>query len=96
MNTLLGKDYSNRVDIGLNQINKNWGDFLKLHLKHPLKDGLPLLRGENAFVMELEGGECVIGKAQEGFELVTKARNLRLYIKGDNYLTIPHIASSPH
>jgi hypothetical protein len=53
-------------------ITKNCVGFLKLHLKHPLKDRLALLRGEDAFVMELEGGEHVIGKIEKGFELVTK------------------------
>ena len=34
-------------------------------------------------MMELEGGERVMGKVEKGFELVTKVGNLRLYIKGD-------------
>ena len=40
-----------------NQITKTWTDFVKLHLKPPLKNGLTLLRRERAFVMELEGRE---------------------------------------
>ena len=38
--------------------------------------------------MELEGGERVIGKVEKGFELMSKARNLRLYIKGE---TLRHV-----
>lgn len=56
----LSVDYSSPIDISLNQISKNLADFFKLHLKHMLKDGLVLLRGEHAFLMELEGGEWVI------------------------------------
>lgn len=33
-------------------------------------------------MMELEGGERVIGKVEKAFELVTKSRNLQLHIKG--------------
>ena len=62
MNIPLGSEYSSPINIGLNQVTKNWTCFLKLHLNYPLKDGLALLRGECAFVMELEG-ERVIGKA---------------------------------
>ena len=53
-NVLLDMDYWSPIAIGLNQITKIWVGFLKLHLKHPLRDGLMLLRGECAFVMELE------------------------------------------
>jgi hypothetical protein len=49
-------------DIRLNQVTKNWASVLKIHLKYPLKDGLALLRGDRAFMMELEEGECVINK----------------------------------
>ena len=45
---------------------------------------------------ELEGGECVIGKVEKGFELVTKGQKNLFYITRDNYSAIPHIASSPH
>ena len=76
MNILLGMDYSSPINIGLNHVGKNWVGFLKLHLMHPLKDGLSLLRGEHIFMMELEGGEWIIGKVEKGFELVTKVRNL--------------------
>ena len=81
MNLLLIMDYSSPIDIGLNQINKNWAGFLKLHLKHPLKDWLTLLRGNVILWMELEGGERVISKVEKDFELVTKAQNLRLHIQ---------------
>ena len=40
MNTLIGKDYSSPIDIGLSQITKNWAFFLKLYLKQPLKNEL--------------------------------------------------------
>ena len=49
MNIFLGSNYSNPIDIDLNQIVKNWAGFLKLYLKHLLKDWLALLRGEHAF-----------------------------------------------
>jgi glycine cleavage system regulatory protein len=69
---------------------KNWVGFLKLHLKHPLKDKLALLRGERVFVMDIEGGKRVISKVEKEFVLVTKARNLQLHMKGD--ILCNHIA----
>lgn len=33
--------------------------------------------------MEMEDGEKVIDKVEKGYELVTKTRNLRLYLKGE-------------
>lgn len=64
MNILLSMDYSSPIDTSLNQITKNWMGSLKLHLKHPLKYKLTLLKGEHAFVMELEYDEWVIGKVE--------------------------------
>ena len=51
----------------------------------PLIDKLVILRGGCAFVMELEDGEQIIGNVEKIFELVTKAKNLRLHIKGDTF-----------
>ena len=79
----LGTTYSNPIDIGLNAVTKHWAGFIKLHLQHPQRDGMALLQGHRAFVMEMEDGERVIGKVEKGFELMTNARNLRLYIKGE-------------
>ena len=79
----LGTTYSNPIDIGLNAVTKHWAGFIKIQLLHPQRDGIALLQGQRAFVMEMEDGEKVIGKVEKGFELMTKARNLRLYIKGD-------------
>ena len=33
--------------------------------------------------MEMEDGDLVIGKVEKGFELATKASNLRLHLKGE-------------
>lgn len=33
--------------------------------------------------MEMEDGERVIGKIEKGYKLITKARNLRLHLKGE-------------
>ena len=90
MNILLGTYYSSPIDIGLNQIIKNRVGFLKLHLKHPLKDELTLLRAECVFVVDFEGGKRVINKVEMSFVLVTKVRNLQLHIKGD--ILCNHIA----
>ena len=49
-----------------------------------LKDGIALLQGNRAFVMAMDNGERVIGKVEKGYELATKARNLRLHLKGDS------------
>lgn len=57
--------------------------FIKAHLQNPQQDGIALLSGHRAFVMEMENGEKVIGKAKKGYELVTKAHNLRLHLKGE-------------
>jgi hypothetical protein len=72
MNIFLDTNYSSPIDIGLNHITKNWTCFLKIRLKHPLKDELTLLIGEHAFMVEFEGGEHVINNV----ELVTKAQKL--------------------
>ena len=83
MHIPLGTAYTNPIDIGINTITRNWAGFVKLHLQNPLRDGLALLRGERAFVLTMGDGETTIGKVEKGFELVTKARNLRLHLKGE-------------
>ena len=83
MDIPLGTAYTNPLDIGINTVTKNWAGFIKLHLQNPMRDGLALLRGERAFVMNMGNGEPVIGKVEKGFELVTKARNMRLHLKGE-------------
>jgi hypothetical protein len=84
MDIPLGKAYSNPIDIGLNAVTKTWAGFIKIHLLRPQQDGLALLQGSRAFVMEMEDGEKVIGKVEKGYELATKARNLRLHLKGES------------
>ena len=83
MDISLGSTYANPIDIGINAVTKNWAGFIKVHLLHPLQDGMALLKGHRAFVMTMEDGEKVIGKIEKGYELVTKARNLRLHLKGE-------------
>ena len=83
MDIPLGTIYSNPIDIGINAVTKNWAGFIKVHLKNPQLDGLSLLKGNRAFVMQMEDGEKVIGKIEKGYELATKARNLRLHLKGE-------------
>ena len=83
MNIPLGTAYSNPIDIGINTVTRNWAGFIKLHLQHPKRDGLALLRGERAFIMTMGDGERVIGKVEKGFELITKAKNMRLHLKGE-------------
>ena len=87
----LGTTYSNPIDIGINAVTKNWAGFVKIHLQHPQRDGIALLQGHRAFVMEMEDGERVIGKVEKGFELTSKARNLRLHIRGE---TLRHTQAS--
>ena len=84
MNMPLGVAYSNPIDIGINTIMRNWTGFIKIHLQFPKRDGLALLRGDRAFVLAMEDGGKVISKVEKGFELVTKARNMRLHLKGDS------------
>ena len=84
MDIPLGNTYSNPLDIRINAVTKNWAGFIKVHLLHPKRDGLAFLNGHRAFVMEMENGEKVIGKVEKGYELVTKASNLRLHLKGQN------------
>ena len=79
----LGTTYSNPVDVGINAVTKNWAGFIKVHLQHPQRDGHALLQGSRAFVMEMEDKELVIGKVEKGYELATKAHNLRLHLKGE-------------
>lgn len=83
MNIPLGTRYSNPIDIGINTVTRNWSGFIKLHLQHPKQDGLALLRGERPFVMVMGDGEKVIAKVEKGFELITKAKNMRLHLKGE-------------
>ena len=80
----LGSIYSNPIDIGINTVTRNWAGFIKIHLQNPKRDGLALLRGERAFVMSMGDGEQVIGKVEKGFELITKAKNMRVHLKGDS------------
>ena len=82
MNMPLGMAYSNPIDIGINTVTRNWAGFIKIHLQYPKRDGLALLRGDRAFVMTMGDGVKVIGKVEKGFELITKARNMRLHLKG--------------
>ena len=79
----LGSTYSSPIDIGINTVTRNWAGCIKLHLQHPAKDGLALLLGARAFVLIMGDGEQVIGKVEKYFELITKARNMRLHLKGD-------------
>ena len=83
MDIPLGTMYSNPIDIRINAVIKNWAGFIKVHLKNPQQDGMSLLRGHRAFVMKMDDGERVTGKLEKGYELVTKARNLRLHLKGE-------------
>lgn len=83
MDIPLGSTYANPIDIGINAVTKNWAGFLKVHLLHPLRDGMALLKGQRAFVMAMEDGEKIIGKVEKCYKLVTKARNLRLHLKGE-------------
>ena len=82
MNIILGSTYSNPIDIDINMVTRNWSGFVKIHLQHPEKDGLALLRGERAFVMTMGDGERIIGIVEKEFELITKAKNMRLHLKG--------------
>ena len=83
MSIPLGTAYSNPIDIGINVVTKNWAGFIKVHLQHPQRDGHALLQGNRAFVLEMKDGESVIGKVEKRYELVTKACNLRLHLKGE-------------
>jgi hypothetical protein len=96
MNMPLGTTYSNPIDIGINTVTRNWSGFIKIHLQFPMRDGLALLRGERAFVMTMGDGERVIGKVEKGFELITKAKNMRLHLKGEalrNHTTLAILRS---
>ena len=84
MNMPLGVAYSNPIDIGINTITRNWAGFIKIHLQYPKRDGLAFLRGDRAFVMAMRDGGKVIGKVEKNFELITKARNMRLHLKGES------------
>ena len=84
MDVPLGTAYSNPIDVGLNAVTKQWAGFVKVHLQKPHLHGIALLKGHRAFVMEMENGEKVIGKVEKEFELATKARNLRLHLKGES------------
>ena len=80
MNIPLGTTYSSPIDIGINTVTRNWAGFVKIHLQHSKKDGLAVLRGENAFVLTMDDGEQIIGKGEKDFELITKAKNMRLHL----------------
>ena len=61
----LGTTYSYLIDIGLNAVTKNWAGFIKIHLQQPQRDGIALLQGHRAFVMEMEDDERTIGKVEK-------------------------------
>ena len=69
--------------MNINTITRVSAGFIKIHLQHPKQDGLALLWGERAFVMTMGDGERSIGKVEKGFELITKAKNMRLHLKGE-------------
>ena len=83
MDIPLGTVYSNPIDIRLNAVTKTWAGFIKVHLQNPTLDGMALFNGNRAFVMTMVDGERVIGKIEKGYELGTKARNLRVHLKGE-------------
>ena len=74
-------------------MTKQWVDFIKLHLQQPHKYGIALLKGEHAFVMEIEDGEWVINKIEKGCELVSKATTSNSILKVIHHATPLHIAS---
>ena len=84
MDIPLGTTYSNPIDVCTNAVTKGWAGFIKVHLLNPQRDGISLLSGYRAFVMQMEDGEKVIGKIEKSYELVTKTRNLRLHLKGES------------
>lgn len=55
----------------------------QIHLRSPYKEGIAPLKGERAFVMEMEDNEKVINKVGKKFELTTKARKLCFHLKSD-------------
>lgn len=69
MNIPLGSTYANPIDVGTNAITKNWAGFIKVHLQNPQKDGMALLQGHRAFVIQMEDGVKVIGKNREGIRI---------------------------
>ena len=83
MDIPLGTAYTNPIDIGLNAVTKTWAGFVKVHLLNLKQDAMALLNGHRAFVMKMAGGEKVVDKIEKWYELVTKARNLRLHLKGE-------------
>ena len=48
---LLGTDYTNPLDIGLNLVTKNWMAFIKMHIKRLHVDNMGLLQGICAFAL---------------------------------------------
>ena len=63
---------------------KNKGILSKYIFNNPQRDGHALLQGNHVFVMEIEDVALVIGKVEKRFEVVTKASNLRLHLKGES------------
>ena len=91
MDIPLDTTYSNPIDIGLNAVTKKWAGFIKVHLLHPIRDEHALLKGNRVFAIKMEDDMRVIGKIEKGFELATKARNLRIHLKGE---TLRHVQAS--
>ena len=55
-------------------------DFIKTPLH---KDGIALLKAKQTFMMEIGDGKKVMGKVENGLQLITQPRNLCLHLKGD-------------
>lgn len=85
MDISLGTKYMNTMDIGLNHVTKNWVGFIKIHLKHPQMDIIALLKGDQAFVMKMNGIERSISKARKGLKSTTNSWNPHLHLKGDTF-----------
>ena len=83
MDIELGMEYSYLIGVGINMVTKTWVGFINIHLRSLHKDDIALLKAGRAFVMEMEDGEKKSGKVETCFELITKARILRLHLRGD-------------
>lgn len=64
--------------------------------QEPHNDGITHLKGDCAFVMEMEDGEKVVSEVEKGSKLATKAKNLCLHLKGGTSEESLHMTSSKY
>ena len=61
-----------------------WSNMVKVHLKHPSKDGIALLKGGRIFAIALENDTFTIAKVAKSYDSIASSNQLIVKINTDN------------